>query len=131
LPGKLLDDEGWIYLTGEPQVGPDGRALKIGSLRLALVVRNPGVLVLTTLFSGPVIAVMNANANYDLTDTLNKASDQMVAGINAAHINGVTLNAGRPTITLKRVAADRDGVLADASIRLPLTATLGHSLINP
>ncbi len=131
LPGKLLDDEGWIYLTGEPQVGPDGQTLKIGALRLALVVRNPGVLVLTTLFSGPVIAVLNANANYDLTDTLNKASDQMVAGINATHINGVSLNAGRPAITLKRVAADRDGVLADASIRLPLTATLGHSLIWP
>ena len=87
--------------------------------------------VLATVFSPPIILALNSRANFDLTETLNKASDQMVEALNAVKISGVSLSAGRPEITIKDVAADQAGVLADANIRLTLNAIVTRAIAGP
>ena len=131
LPGRLIDDSGWVYLTAEPTLAPNGKRLQLSRLRLAIVSDDPKLKVLATVFSPPIILALNSRANFDLTETLNKASDQMVEALNAVKISGVSLSAGRPEITVKDVAADSDGVLADANIRLTLNATVTRAIAGP
>lgn len=131
LPGRLVDDSGWVYLTAEPTLAPNGKRLQLSRLRLAIVSEDPKLRVLATVFSPPIILLLNSRANFDLTETLNKASDQMVEALNAVKISGVSLSAGRPEITVKDVAADQDGVLADANIRLTLNATVTRAIAGP
>jgi len=131
LPGRVLDDTGWVYLTAEPTLAPSGKRLQLSRLRLAIVSNDPKLKVLATLFSPPIILALNSRASFDLTDTLNKASDQMVEALNGVKISGVALSAGRPEITVKDVSADQGGVLADANIRLTLSATITRAIAGP
>ena len=131
LPGRLIDDSGWVYLTAEPALAPTGKRLQLSRLRLAIVSEDPKLRVLATVFSPPIILALNSRANFDLTETLNKASDQMVEALNAVKISGVSLSAGRPEITIKDVAADQAGVLADANIRLTLNAIVTRAIAGP
>lgn len=131
LPGRLIDDSGWVYLTAEPTLAPNGKRLQLSRLRLAIVSDDPKLKALATVFGAPIILVLGSRANFDLTDTLNKASDQMVDALNAVKVNGLTLAAGHPDITVKEVAADQTGVLADANIRLTLNATVTRAIAGP
>ena len=131
LPGRVLDDTGWVYLTAEPALAPSGKRLQLSRLRLAIVSDDPKLKVLATVFSPPIILLLNSRANFDLTETLNKASDQMLEALSGMKLSGVALTAGRPEITVKDVSADQGGVLADANIRLTLSATITRAIAGP
>lgn len=129
LPGRVLDDSGWVYLAGRPTALPDGRTLSIQDLRYAVVLKNPILKLVVATFNGQILAELNQHSSFDLTDVINTASAQIVNGLNTAPVQGVSFHAGKADIALKSVAVGPDGVFANAAIRVPLDVTLTRSLL--
>jgi hypothetical protein len=128
LPGRAVDETGWVYLTGRPEMSADGRTLNIAGLKFAVVLGNPFLKLVVSLFNAPIMAALNANAHFDLNPAMTQAAHQISTGIANAHLNGVTLEAGPPQLSLKRVSVARDGVVAHLNLQMPLSARLSRSL---
>jgi hypothetical protein len=131
LPGKVLDDTGWIYLTGRPTALADGRTLKIVDLKDSAVLHNTALKTVIILFNGQILAELNRHAQFDLTEVLEKGADQISEGLAKAKINGLAITAGKPVLRLVDVAVGSDGVYATAGIRMPLSVTVSSALLPP
>ncbi len=129
LPGKVLDDSGWVYLVGRPTALADGKTLSIQDLKYAVVLKNPILKLVVATFNGQILAELNQHSTFDLTDVINTASAQIVTGLNSAPVQGVSFHAGKPDLVLKSVSVGPDGVFANAAIRVPLDVTLTRSLL--
>ena len=129
LPGKVLDDTGWIYLTGKPVALADGRTLKVVDLKDSAVLHNTALKTVILLFNGQILDQLNRHAEFDLTDVLQKGADQISDGLSKARITGLSIAAGKPVLKLTDVAVGPEGVYATASIRMPLSVEVSSAIV--
>ncbi len=130
-PGKVLNDTGWIYLIGRPSVGPDGRSLSVLELKDAAVLNNKALKAALILLNGPILAEVRKQSQFDLSASLDKASDGVAQALASAHPPGLNVKAGRAQITLQSLSLSQAGVAAVAHVSMPLSVTVTRSVLPP
>lgn len=118
LPGKLLDTQGWVYLTSTPRIAESGTAIEPDDLKYSTVLDNEFWQTVAAVFDEQILQQLQENARIDLQQFIAKSSEALMVNINAATIPGVKITAENPTARLLDVSLDTAALVATAAAEM-------------
>jgi hypothetical protein len=124
LPGRFLDTNGWVYLTGRPVIMDNGRGVRIDDLKYAEVLDNASWKLIVTVFNDQILALLKSRSELDLTPQIEQAKDQIRKGISGINVPKIHVQGGEPDVALNEVRVGQDGFIASVAATMPLEVSL-------
>lgn len=116
LPTRLLDVNGWVYLTTSPAAISEGTALKLSQPAFSRDVDNQLWRVVSAMLHSTVKQGIQDWGVIDLTDTINKSKRRLAEQV-AKPRQGFRVEIGNPEIRLGEIAVTADQLVIEAIFR--------------
>lgn len=121
LPGQFLNTKGWIYLIGQPKSDPTKSTIEIAKISYATVLDNKAWQVLVAVFDTQILKALQVNSRIDLKPAITQSTEQLMAQINGASMNGVKVKANLPTANLEAISIGADSILGFVTANMDFT----------
>lgn len=106
-PSSIFDTAGRVWLSVRPEVGADGKSIRLADANIYRKVDNQTVSLLTAVFEQKINQVIVEAAQYDLRNDEKKLIDTLQQAISdPAKTGGVQLTVTSPSMAFGRIALE-------------------------
>lgn len=106
-PSSIFDTAGTVWLSVRPEVGADGKSIRLADANIYRKVDNQTVSLLTAVFEQKINQVIVDAAQYDLRNDEKKLVDALQQAISdPAKTGGVRLTVTSPSMAFGRIALE-------------------------
>jgi hypothetical protein len=129
-PGRWFNTVGWVYLSGKPTPGEDGKSVSVENLRFATVLDNEFWSVAGALFNNEILAALKAHSTFDLSSQIEDGTAQITTAIANAEVKGLKITAGPPSIRLTGVDVASDNLFIETRLDMRFDTQLTADLLR-
>ncbi|WP_294536616.1 DUF4403 family protein [uncultured Rhodoblastus sp.] len=130
VPGRWFNTTGWVYLSGKPTVGANGRAVKVENVQFAEVIDSAFWSTASSLFQGEILKALNARANFDLGKEIDKAANEISQAIAKDDVPGLKIAAGTPNLSFESIYVTSPALIVGCKLAMTIDAEVTESILK-